>query len=527
MKSHLLLLPLMLLAPLVQAADLSARLERSQLSQNETLELILETTDPAQFGKPDLGPLDQDFRVLGVRQNSLPPGERVTTRWNVTLQPKASGALTIPALTLGGARSQPLTVTVEATAAKRQAREPVYLEAAVERTRLYVQAETILTIRLYHAVALYDDHVLTPPNPSEARVDLLGTPQVYERDVEGVRHGVIEWRYAIHPLQSGTLVLPPQTFSATLAGGLDDSSRAGQPIQLRTPALTLEVLPQPASYPPQTPWVPARSLTLTQQWNPAPADAREGSALTRTLQLRAEGLAPGQLPPLVLPDIEGVKRYAEQPRLSLQTQARGLVGQREERVALIPTSTGDKVLPPVEVVWWNTETDTLERATLPAQPLVVAEDPTLQPVAAPAATQISVSAKGLWRWQLATAFFALTTLLGFGLWWRARRQPAVLPTVPDLDSRLQREELRRACQSNDPHVTRHALDAWARQQPETLAAMGARFEPLAAALDDLNGALYSEAGQRWQGETLWQAINALPPLTPAAVHDTLPPLYPR
>jgi len=99
--------------------------------------------------------------------------------------------------------------------------------------------------------------------------------------------------------------------------------------------------------------------------------------------------------------------------------------------------------------------------------------------------------------------------------------------VPDLDSRLQREELRRACQSNDPHVTRHALDAWARQQPETLAAMGARFEPLAAALDDLNGALYSEAGQRWQGETLWQAINALPPLTPEAVHDTLPPLYPR
>ncbi|MCQ6498022.1 hypothetical protein NPN26_24630, partial [Vibrio parahaemolyticus] len=87
-----------------------------------------------------------------------------------------------------------------------------------------------------------------------------------------------------------------------------------------------------------TPWVPARNLTLTQQWNPAPEEAREGSALTRTLQVRAEGLAPGQLPPLVLPETEGVKRYAEQPRLSMQTQARGLVGQREERVALIPTS---------------------------------------------------------------------------------------------------------------------------------------------------------------------------------------------
>ena len=416
MKAYPLLLPLALWLPCTQAADLTARLQRDQLSQNETLELILETTDPVQFGKPDLAPLAQDFKVLGVRQNSLPPGERVTTRWNVTLQPKTSGALTIPALTLDGARSQPLTVTVEAAAAKRQAREPVYLEASVDRTRLYVQAETILTVRLYHAVALYDDHVLTPPKPSDARVDLLGTPQVYERDVEGVRHGVIEWRYAIHPLQSGTLVLPPQTFSATLAGGLDDSSRAGQTIQLRTPALPLEVLPQPASYPPQTPWVPARSLTLTQQWNPTPENAREGSALTRTLQLRAEGLAPSQLPPLVLPEVEGVKRYAEQPRLTLQTQTRGLVGQREERVALIPTSTGDKLLQALEVVWWNTETDTLERATLPAQTLVVAADPTLQPVTTPVVVKTTVADRGLRRWQLATVFFALTTLLGFGLW---------------------------------------------------------------------------------------------------------------
>lgn len=527
MKPYLLLVTLALLAPVVQAADLSARLERSQIGENETLELILETTDPAQFGKPDLGPLTQDFKVLGVRQNSLPPGERVTTRWNVTLQPKTSGALTIPALTLDGARSQPLSVTVEAAAAKRHTREPVYLEAAVDRSKLYVQAETILTIRLYHAVALYDDAVLTPPVSSDARVDLLGTPQVYERDIDGVRHGVIEWRYAIHPLQSGTLVLPPQTFSATLAGGIDDSSRAGQPIQLRTQPLTLDVQPQPASYPAQTPWLPARSLTLTQQWNPAPDNAREGSALTRTLLLRAEGLAASQLPPLVLPEVEGVKRYAEQPRLSVQTQASGLVGQREERIALIPTSVGNKLLPPVEVVWWNTETDTLERATLPAQTLVVAADPTLQPVPAQTTAKAVTSESGLWRWQLATALLALTTLLGFGLWWRARRQPAVLPTAPDVDSRLQREELRRACQSNDPNATRHALDAWARQQPETLAAMGARFEPLAAALDDLNGALYSEAGQRWQGETLWQAINALPPLTPEAVHHTLPPLYPR
>ncbi|HXR01137.1 MAG TPA: protein BatD, partial [Pseudomonas sp.] len=77
---------------------------------------------------------------------------------------------------------------------------------------------------------------------------------------------------------------------------------------------------------------------------------------------------------------------------------------------------------------------------------------------------------------------------------------------------------------------RQALDAWARQQPETLADMAARFVPLSDALDGLNGALYSETGKLWLGEELWRAVKALPavekPLDPNNA-DSLPPLYPK
>jgi len=117
------------------------------------------------------------------------------------------------------------------------------------------------------------------------------------------------------------------------------------------------------------------------------------------------------------------------------------------------------------------------------------------------------------------------------LWWRARRLPAVVRSAASGPSpRSLQDDLRRACQSNDPHATRQALDAWARQQPETLAAMAARHVPLSAALDALNGALYSEGGQHWQGEPLWQAIGSLPPPGDAAgggESGALPPLYPR
>jgi len=54
--------------------------------------------------------------------------------------------------------------------------------------------------------------------------------------------------------------------------------------------------------------------------------------------------------------------------------------------------------------------------------------------------------------------------------------------------------------------------------------------PLSDALDGLNGALYSETGQHWQGEDLWRAIRTIP--TAERVHDPvgdsgLPPLYPK
>jgi hypothetical protein len=92
------------------------------------------------------------------------------------------------------------------------------------------------------------------------------------------------------------------------------------------------------------------------------------------------------------------------------------------------------------------------------------------------------------------------------------------------------DDLKRASLANDPQATRQALDAWARQQPETLADMAARFVPLSDALDGLNGALYSETGQLWLGEELWRAVRTLP--APEHIQDpasdqSLPPLYPK
>ncbi|KPG91560.1 BatD family protein [Pseudomonas sp. RIT-PI-r] len=539
-----LLLPLLICTATAQATELTASVDRSRLNSGETVELTLETSDVTQFGKPDLTPLEPLFEVRGTRQvnqlNTLNGDNRATTRWIITLLPKENGSVVIPPLQMGDVQSQPITVQVveSATREDNNGLDPVFIEASLDQSSVYVQAQAILTLRIYHSVSLYDDSSLTPLQITDARIEQLGDTRTYEKDINGVRHGVIEMRYAIYPQHSGLLTIAPQTFSATLVDpqpSPDVSAQGPKPgklMRVSSADIPLTVKPKPLTYPVDAPWLPARSLTLSESWNPEPEHTQVGDSLTRSLTLKVEGLASSQLPVLPATDVNGLRRYPDQPVLSNQSTDRGLVGTREEREALVPSRSGAIDLPTVDVVWWNTFEDHLEHSSLPARTLQVANNPSLQ-VDTPAGTlQPSVVDNDvLWWWKLSTLILACTTLLGFGLWWRARWQPAVHRAAQTGPSpRTLMDDIKRASQANDPQATRQALDAWARQQPETLADMAARFVPLSDALDGLNGALYSETGQHWQGEDLWRAIRTIP--TAERVHDPvgdsgLPPLYPK
>lgn len=528
-----------------QAAELVASVDRTRLNSGETVELTLETNDVTQFGKPDLTALEPLFEVRGTRQvnqlTTINGDSRATTRWIITLLPRQNGSVVIAPLKLGDVQSQPITLQVVESESRDTTgtQAPVFIEASLDQSSVYVQAQAILTLRIYHSVSLYDDSNLTPLQIPDARIEQLGESRTYEKDINGLRHGVIELRYAIYPQHSGQLTIPAQIFSATLVDPQPAQDieaqvpKSGKLMRVSSAELTLTVKAKPATYPADAPWLPARSLSLSENWNPEPDHPQVGDSLTRSLTLKAEGLASSQLPPLPGTDVNGLRRYPDQPVLGNQNSERGLVGSREDREALVPVHSGDIELPAVDVVWWNTFEDHLEHTSLPARTLNVANNPGLI-VDTPAGVPAVISAadnEALWWWKLSTLILACTTLMGFGLWWRARWQPAILRAAQTGPSpRTVLDDLKRACQANDTHATRQALDAWARQQPETLADMAARFVPLSDALDGLNGALYSETGQHWQGEELWRAIRTIP--VADRVHDPvgdsgLPPLYPK
>ncbi|MHC2147971.1 BatD family protein [Pseudomonas sp. 210_17 TE3656] len=532
----------LLLCLQVQAAALLASVDRARLNAGETLELTLQTRDVTQFGKPDLSPLQANFEVRDTRQvnslNSLDDQNAAGTRWIITLLPRQSGSVEIPALQLGELRSEPISLQVLTQQASSENHGPVFIDASLDQPEVYVQAQAVLTLSIYHSVPLYDDSSLSPLQIDNAKVEPLGESRTFEKDIDGVRHGVIEMRYAIYPQQSGDLNIPALAFSATAAQNDAEQElntpRAGKQVRVDSTPLVLTVNPIPADYPADAPWLPTSNLSLEEHWSPDPAQqpTQIGDSLTRTVTVQAEGLSSAQLPPLPATEVTGLRRYPDQPQLRNQVNDRGLLGIREEREALVPTHSGNLELPAQEVFWWNTREDHLEHSSLPARSLQIEDNPALSADKPANIDPVSVTTRPLWPWQLSTALLALTTLLGFALWWRARSQPAVLRAAQSGPSpRTLLDDLKRACQANDPQATRQALDAWARQQPETLAEMAARFVPLSDALDGLNGALYSESGQYWQGEELWRAIGTIPAaeqLQPTASENgSLPPLYPK
>lgn len=519
---------LTLLSPQAHAA-LEASVDRTRLIEGESLELTLETPAVGRLSELDLSPLDEHFEVQRTRQLSLVSkvDGRTTpvTRWVIALRPLRTGFLVVPPVHLGQSSSQPISLHVlsAAQAAADQSAQlaPVFIDSNVDIKNPYVQAQVLLTLRIYHSVSLFDDSNLSGLEIPNARVESLGPPRNFERVINGVRHGVIEVRYAIYPQHSGEMEIPSQLFSATALqpGTGRSSARSGRVVQVRSPSISLQVRPIPEEYPAGAPWIPARSLTLTQTWQPDPGiDLFSGEPLTRTLIVAADGLTASQLPALqsLNPDTDNgnqLRQYADQPQLHTDYNDQGARGIRHDSAALVALEEGTYTLPALKLHWWNTLEDRLETATLDSVVLNVSRDTDFGSVSPPLNYATEEPAL-LWPWQLACALLSLALATSLYFLYRARRalgEYQLTETEEQFDDQQQGNplaDLQAACRTNRPADARKALELWARQQhSEGLIGLTHNHLELEEALDDLNACLFGRARHQWRGKPLWRAVR--------------------
>lgn len=569
------------------AAELVARLDRSKVVEGQAVVLTLSTSGDSS-GMPDLSPLQQDFDLVNQghsTQMRIVNGRSFSSReWHLTLLPRRTGSIAIPALRMGQVESRPLTLEVlpAAQAAELGLPQPVLVEVEADSEQVYVQQKLVYRVRLLFSAPLRDAS-LGEPRIDGALVYRLGDEVRSTTERDGQQYQVVERRYAVLPQRSGSLTIGGPTLNARVAepnqrgGNLRDRLFGrdpfpdiasglvqGRPIQLRGTDLEIEVQPPPPGS--ASPWLPAESLALDASWAGGSPTARVGEPLTRTIAITAQGLAGEQLPEPVL-DAAGVKVYADKSRAETRAEGETLVAQRVLKAAYVPTRAGQLTLPEIRIDWWDTTSGRPAVARLPAQVLQVLPAPgggTVQsgpaapgsPLPAPASRADAVSdnraaatgggsSTGFNPWPWLALLLGLGWALSVVLWLRSRRrrpaptaaqQPAPPPAQPAAGPRPL-AALEQACLAADPHGARSALLAWAAVQwpddpPRRLELLAARLPPAAAAvLAEIDRCLYAEGCARWDGGAAWQLIAPILRQTAAPGRQAqraaaLPALYP-
>lgn len=540
----------------VAVAEVSLEVSPSPVVMNESCRITFQVTGPAD-ADPDFSPLEAHFDILGRnRQTSIKwvNGAREQhTAWVLSAMPKRPGTVEIPPIAFGSEQSPARTVSIVhgANPAPDQGAE-ILLQVEATPEAPYVQQQVVYTVRLLHRIELSSPRFSSLTTSGDAIVKPLGKGRQYVQKLHGRTYEAFEQRYAIFPQQSGELVINPLVLTTQVVTGkrsfFDPFSRAVTTRRVESDAVRLEVRPIPASFPRDRTWLPAARLRLYEEWEPDVARAEAGTPLSRTIFLWAEGLTGGQLPEIAFAAPDGVKLYPDQPQTNEQDTASGFTAVMQEKFALIASGGGTATFAPIEVPWWNTGTDTLEWARLPARTLEItapagrASGPDPEPAAAPAADTLPAAAPGAppaGPWFALALAFALAWVVTLLAWWLSARGPSAPapgrthePAAPRTAQAAR--DLKRACADDDARAARDALLAWGRAgavqpAPRSLRALAAGVDDaLAAETLALERRLYGADGSGWRGRALWESFQRYRPAAAAAQaanDDALPGLF--
>lgn len=526
------------------AVQITSTPDRTVISDNETLQLSVRVDEQVGFSGPDFSLLESHFEILNQHRSdqfrSINGRTEQWTEWTLVLAPKSSGKLLIPSFNYQGAISDAVEITVNPAGTLPPGEvEDVFVEMEIDKEEIYVQEQVLVTYRIFSALQVREITLQQALKPEDTNIDVVSESN-FRRTINGKTFRVYEIIYAIHPQKSQPINIPVLTWNLVTAGSratwFNDPLRStrGQVRRLRTDERTINVKPVPANYSGVN-WMPAAKVELEQHWSSSPDRFVVGEPISRTITLRATGLAASQLPEIPQVTSDAIKTYGDQPQFD-ETKAReGFTGTRIETGALVPTAAGEYVLPPVRVTWWDTINNREQIAELPAQAIRVAaattnfdnalsgsmpltlEDDATSPAGDSGNTQLE-----FWFWPL-VASNVLFAVLSLALIILLLVRPTSTQVKTDSGDEQAsnnlnnlKQKVRKACAHNNAIQCKQALTHWGKAYFDLPYFAGleelsrlCNCPKLAAELVGLDKILYGKAtDSTWHGDTFWTAFNA-------------------
>lgn len=573
MIKRLYLICLFLLFSTNSWAGVKAFVNQSTVYDGDPLQLTIEV-DRNTSDKPDLSVLEQDFVIQSTGQStnfSMVNGNTSYTKsWNIQLMPRGRGKLVIPAISLGGEMTQPITIQVADLTPELVAenQKHVIVEASIdpEMSLPYVQQQIPYTLKL-----LTDETVrsgdLYAPNIENAVIEQISGDKQYQISRNGKRFDVLERHYAILPEKSGKLLIPPALFKGaqvipdtnrrSRSGGLDNFfndpffndpffsnslGAKGKSITNRSEEIEVDVQPIPDDYKGKT-WLPAEDLVVLDNWDSSLPTFKVGEPALRTLSLQVKGLAGSQIPEFTVPSPEKMRVYPDQAKTDTKTDGSKLYGLRDQSLSYIPNEAGKIVIPALSIDWWNVLEKKHETFVLPERTIEVlpgvggksSQDSSSQIASAPAASpneeseNLAVDSEESGGSYLPWLMLPLLLLGGYFLYQYFNKKPALKtkkqaskPTADFSDKAVSKSQLlnklQQACEANDNAMAAQSLLElaqldWPGVAPKNLGTLAASVETGGQLIQQLDRSLYADHANAWQGADLWEVFkNGVKPI---------------
>ncbi|WP_371186108.1 BatD family protein [Thalassotalea maritima] len=505
------------------ALEVSASIDKNPAVVDESLVLTVIAQDSVAADAFDPSSLQTDFvvgRTSISSQTSMVNWQTTrTTRWTTLLIPKQAGTLTIPALQVADARTQPIELSVLPAADKsKQTQKDVYITSQVSKQSVYVQQQFTLTVRLHFAAELKRGSI-ADPKMTGAEIRQIGENNEYSDIIDGRRFRIIERVYSVKPQTSGNLVLHSVVFEGeivkqgnqrrSLFGGLN----SGTPINVKGESIDITVKPAESNF--NGEWLPSELIVVEDAWPTQQEPFQLGEPITRTVTITAAALSAEQLPELSFSAPDGLKIYPDQAESQIGVKNNVLISQKVQEFAIVPTQSGTFVIPELRIPWWNTELNLQEQAIIPSKTITVEGAAIVQPqntVPSPTVSTEPQQASYL-QWLFLTGWIATALAWLYVAKFRGKVQPKKRFNPRDKPYYLQ---LMAACKQNNGEQVLTLLPLWGG---ELLAnAHIANLQQLLDAVEDkdlhdavnqLQQCYYGKQQAPWQGSQLLKVISRI------------------
>jgi hypothetical protein len=367
---------LILLTASVSRAEISVklRLDRSETLLTDSVQIIVSVVGSRDSDSP---PEIQGLENFEVRSGGTSSrvefiNGKVSSSVDYTyfILPGKAGTFRIgPARVLVDDRtytSDTVKLSVlEPARTKGDERGPIFLTAALASDTVYVEEQTIYTLKLYLRRNVRNIN-LNLPEAENLIFKQISKPVEYRSTHLGKDYRVLEVRYALLPSRAGSYAIEPSKMSMTVLQSRRRSGRSifddpfssfssGRPATVSSESLQLKVRPLPEKgKPPDF----SGLVGKFKMWSKLdPVSLKTGESATLTVSVSGEGNV-NRIPDLEIPELDNIKIYADKPVLESTQDNEGLKGAKIMKWALVPEKDGRLEVPPVTISFFDTENHT-------------------------------------------------------------------------------------------------------------------------------------------------------------------------